>query len=87
MVVPPIQEVQGTTVVVTNGAVGTGVEAVVIIMMMGVELVEEALDVDWAPTGVLGDELVRLIKGAVVEGVVAGTTVVTAVVVIVVFIL
>lgn len=34
----------------------------------------------------LADELVKLIKGAVVEGVVAGTTVVTAVVVIVVFI-
>lgn len=44
--IPPMQEVQGTTVVVTNGAVGTGDEAVVMIMIIGAELVEETPDVD-----------------------------------------
>lgn len=85
MVIPPKQVVHGTTVVVTNGAVGTGVVAEVMMIMMGDELAE--LDADWGATGVLEGELVKLINGPVEEGVVAGTTVVTAVVTIVVFIL
>lgn len=87
VVTPPTQVVHGTMIVVTNGAVGTGVVDEVMTMMIGDEVGITELAADCAATGVLAEELVRLIKGPVVAGVVAGTTVVTAAVVIVVFML
>lgn len=85
VVTPPTQVVHGTTTVVTNGAVGTGVVDEVMTIMIGDEVGITELAADCAATGVLADELVRLIKGPVVAGVVAGTIVVTTAVVIVVF--
>lgn len=85
VVMPPTQVVQGTITVVTNGAVAVDVDADDVMTTMGVELGIVELEEDCAATGVLDEEVVRLIKGPVEDGEAAGTTVVTGVMVVVVF--
>lgn len=92
VVTPPIQVVHGTVTVVRKGVVGT--EDVAGLVTLGVELeveIEEA--VDCGATGVLDDEVIKLITGPLEDDDdnddedVTRMTVVTGVVLIVVFML